>query len=423
MTWTEQFADKVTTAADAAALVRDGDRVMCGLPEPVSFLVALGERSDISGVECYVPAPRSGGAAVAKSSGVELHTSFLTEVLRRSGAPAQVRPIGFSGWAGFARRWQPRIRVVTVAEPLADGTIRPGSSLGASDALVRERARPDDLVIGVVNPGQPQINGDSFKVGDFDFLIPLSSREPRPDYDQRSVPDEIDDFVGAIDELVPNGATLQAGVGGLAEEIMANLSHKTGLGIHTEVFGYGLCRLMESGAVTNADKALFPGQTVCTIALPETYDFAADNPNLRIEAAGTVLHPPNIASNPNVRCINSSIEVDLFGQSNAEMIGGSQFSGVGGQLDFLRACALSDDALAIQVLKSTTGKGQSRIVARLDRNAATGTRYDTHVVVTEYGVAWLRDATITQRAKRLIAVAHPDHRASLTEEAERSGLF
>ena len=423
MTWSEQFSKKLLTAADAAALVHSGDRVMVGIPEPVPFLEALGARADLAEVECFVPAPRHGGVAVTKSGGVSLHTPFLTQILRDAGTPAELRPLGFSAWAGFARRWEPRVRVVTVAEPLADGTVRPGAAMGANDVLIRTRASSDDVVIGVVNPSQPQIKGDAFTVEDFDHFIVLPPGEAAPVYDDRKTPANLDAFVGAIDELVPDGATLQAGVGGLAEAIMDRMHHKRDLGVHTEVFGHGLRSLMESGAVTNAQKVLHPGQSVCTIALPDTYDFSDDNDQVRLEGSSIVLDPGTIATNPNVRCINSSIEVDLFGQSNAEMIGGSQFSGVGGQLDFLRACSLADDALAIQVLPSTTAGGtRSRIVPILGQNAATGTRYDTQVVVTEFGVAWLRDATIRQKAERLIAVAHPDHRAELTDAAQRARL-
>jgi len=424
MTWTEQFASKVATAEDAAALVRNGDKVMCGLPEPTGFLIALGGRTDLENVECFVPAPRNGGAAAATAPGVELQAPFLTEIIRRSGVPVEIRPIGFSGWAGFAKRWKPRVRVITVAEPQPDGTVRPGSSLGASDVLVRSKASSDDIVIGLVNPSQPQILGESFTVEDFDYLIPLPPREPTPEYDSRKVPAEIDNFVGAIDELVPDGATLQAGVGGLAEAVMDRLHHKRNLGVHTEVLGYGLRSLMESGAVTNTNKSLFADQTVCTIALPETYEYAHLNPAIRLEAASTVLNPATIARNTLMRCLNSSLQVDLLGQTNAEMIDGVQYSGVGGQLDFLRACSMTDDGLSIQVLSSTAAGGTiSRIVPRLDVNAATGTRYDTQVVVTEFGVAWLRDATMREKAERLIAIAHPDHQAALTDSAERSGLI
>ncbi|MGF1596324.1 MAG: acetyl-CoA hydrolase/transferase family protein [Acidimicrobiales bacterium] len=423
MTWTDQYAAKLVEPAAAAALVRPGDRVMCGLPEPTVFLDALGARTGLTGVECFIPAPRRGGVAIGRAMGIELQAPFLTQVLRSAAVPVELRPVTFSGWGPFTRRWAPRVRVVTVAVPLADGTVRPGSSIGADDALVRGRSGPDDVVIGVVNPSQPQIPGDAFHVDDFDHLIVLPPGEPPPDYDQRLEPEGLDAFVAAVDELIPDGATLQAGVGALAEAVMSRLGHKRNLGIHTEVFGHGLKTLMEQGAVTNARKGVFAGRSVCTIALPDTYAFVEDNPSMWLAVSDQVLAPTAIARNPDVRCVNSSIEVDLFGQSNAEMIDGTQYSGVGGQLDFLRGCALREDALAIQLLNATTRSGRSRIVPTLGPNAATGTRYDNHVVVTEHGVAWLRDATMAQRAERLIGVAHPDHRAELRQHAERVGLL
>jgi 4-hydroxybutyrate CoA-transferase len=125
-----------------------------------------------------------------------------------------------------------------------------------------------------------------------------------------------------------------------------------------------------------------------------------------------------------MRCVNAVLQVDLFGQGNAEMIDGMQYSGVGGQLDFLRACTMADDALSILVLESTAAHGTiSRIVPHLGRNATTGGRYETQVVITEHGVAWLRDASMRQKAQRLIDIAHPDHRAWLADEARADGLL
>ncbi|MDH4145875.1 MAG: hypothetical protein OEY23_12005, partial [Acidimicrobiia bacterium] len=322
------------------------------------------------------------------------------------------------------RRWEPRVRAVLVAEPTADGIVYPGSTVAADDELVAG-SRPDDaVVIGVVDPNQPRVPGHTYRVEDFDVLVPLPADAARPVYDSRKVSPHLDAFVGALDELIPDGSTIQAGIGAVPDVALAKLTHKRDLGIHTEVFAKGFVDLIESGAVSNASKTNFPGVTVCTICLPETYGYVHENPAVRLERSALVLDPREIAKNRSMRCVNAALQVDLFGQGNAEMIDGVQYSGVGGQLDFLRGCGLADDALSILALESTTAGGAvSRIVPRVEPNAVTGTRYDTQVVVTEFGIAWLRDASMRQKAERLIAIAHPDHRERLRDEAKRSGLL
>ncbi|MGI9612092.1 MAG: acetyl-CoA hydrolase/transferase C-terminal domain-containing protein, partial [Acidimicrobiales bacterium] len=245
-----------------------------------------------------------------------------------------------------------------------------------------------------------------------------------PIFDERREPEHLDAFVGALEELIPDGATLQAGIGGIAERALYRLNGKTDLGIHTEVLGAGLTHLVQTGVATGRRKTVFPDEAVFTISLPESFAAIDRNPQFRIEPARMVLDPALVASNHLMRCINSALEVDLWGQVNAEMIDGEQYSGVGGQLDFLRGCSLSNEALAIHVLPSTAAGGtRSRIVTKIEQNAVTGTRYDTQVIVTEYGIAWLRDATMRQKAERLISIAHPDFRAALTSDAEQAGML
>ena len=424
MSWTDRFAHKVMTLEQAAGLVRNGDRVMGGLPEPAPFLAALGLREDLSGVELFLGAPRSGGVAAAANPGITLFAGFLTEAVRRADARVEVLPVHFSGTPGFIRRWRPRVRVVLVAEPTAEGVVHPGSSLANDDDLVHG-TRPDDaVVIGIVDPNQPRLRGFTYRVDDFDVLVPLPADTAPPFYDLRRISAHLDAIVAHIDDLIPDGATLQSGVGGLPESIMARLGHKQDLGIHTEVMGAGMAQLLGTGAVTNARKTHFPGESIFTIAMPDALDALASHPMARLERAALVLDPREVAKNHQMRCINAVLQVDLFGQGNAEMLGGAQYSGVGGQLDFLRACTFADDALSILVLESTTANGTiSRIVPHIGPNATTGGRYETQVVITEHGVAWLRDASMRQKAQRLINVSHPDHRDWLTEQAKASGLL
>lgn len=425
MDWKARFPDRVRSLEEAVALVRPTDRIMGGMPEPAAFLHALGARTDLEHVELFLSAPRVGGIAAAANDRIELFAPFITQAARQAKAPLQVLPVGFYGWIGFIARWAPRVRVVLVAEPTADGVVRAGGALAADDELVQgRRGRPADaVVIGLVDPNQPQLAGHHYRVEDFDVLVPLGADTPLPRYDERKVSPHLQCFIDALDELVPDEATVQAGVGGIPDLAMARLLHKRDLGIHTEVLGPGLTELWRQGVVTNAAKTHFNDESVFTIALPETWEVAASNRQTRIERAAIALDPRHIAANHRLRCINATLQVDLFGQGNAEMIDGVQYSGVGGQVDFHRACNLAEDGLSILTLESTAAGGTvSRIVPCIEHNAVTSSRYDAHVVITEYGVAWLRDATMAQRARRLIAIAHPDFRAELTEAADRAGL-
>ena len=421
--WTVTHASRLITSIAAAAEVRPGDSIMCGLPEPTQFLYDLAARDDLHDVALFMPTPRKGGVAVARHPGIEVRAPFVSQILRRAGAQSEVVPLRLQDGGGYGRRTAARIRVVQVGIPRLDGTVPAGSVLAGNGGLVHYDRRPDDLVFALVNPVVPMVPGDGFHVDDFDGLIEVPLDGAVPVFDERTPPAELDAFVGALDDLIPDGSTVQSGVGGLTEVAMSAMTHKRDLGIHTEIMCQGLADLMRSGAANGSRKPQYEGRAVFTISLPETFSYIDRNPMCRMTHGNEALDPSVIAANPSMRCVNGAVEVDLLGQVNAEMIGGHQWSGVGGQLDFLRGCQMSDDALAIHLMPATAAGGAaSRIVPRIGENAVTATRYDTQAVVTEFGVAWLKDATVRQRAERLIAVAHPDHRAELTDAAQQAKL-
>ncbi len=426
MGWRERLGDRVISAEQAAALVRDGDGVMLGLPEPVAFLAALAGRPDLRDVAVYSAVANVGAVAAANHPGIRVTTMFSSAVGRPlvNAGTIEFLPLTFHAGAAFVERYAARVSVVVVAPPLADGTVRPGAAMGYDDAIVAGARRRGDLVLGLVIESQPQIPGDAFRIEDFDAFIAVPPDEVAPAV-LRDASEHAPAFAGYLSELIPNGATVQAGIGGVPDPAMGLLLDKRDLGIHTEVLGAGLAGLAAAGVANGSRKSIHKGLTVCTICGPGAVPFAAENPGVRILGARGCLDPRIIAQNSCLRCVNSALEVDLGGQVNAEMMGGAQYAGVGGQLDFFRACRLADDALSILAIESTAAKGTvSRIVPWMrEGHVVTSSRYDVDVVITEHGMAWLRDQSTRRRAEGLIGIAHPDFRGWLTEEAGRLGLF
>jgi acyl-CoA hydrolase len=225
---------------------------------------------------------------------------------------------------------------------------------------------------------------------------------------------------GHVAELVEDGATLQMGIGAIPDAVLAALTGHRQLGIHSEMISDGVLDLVESGVITGELKRVHPGKIVAGFAMGtrRLYDFLDDNPQVVLADIAYVNDTAVIRRNPKVTAINSAVEVDLTGQVCADSIGTYQYSGVGGQMDFVRGAALSAGGKPIIALPSTTSKGISRIVGMLKPGASVvTTRAHVHYVATEYGVANLYGRNLRDRAKLLISIAHPDHREGLEREA------
>ena len=229
-----------------------------------------------------------------------------------------------------------------------------------------------------------------------------------------------------LNPLIPDGSTLQVGIGSVPDVAVSLLVDKKDLGIHTEVLNEGLIELVEKGVATGARKSLHPGKAVCTICAmsDKIRAFVDRNPDILLMSSAEALDPRTIAQNRLLRCINSAFQVDLLGQVDAETIGGFQVAGVGGQLDFFRGASLAEDALTIIVLDSTTSDGNvSRIVPALQRgDVVTATRYDVDYVVTEHGAAQMWGRTTSERARALIDIADPKFRNELESAARELAL-
>jgi acyl-CoA hydrolase len=219
-----------------------------------------------------------------------------------------------------------------------------------------------------------------------------------------------------VASLIDDGATLQMGIGGIPDQVLTNLYGHKNLGIHTEMFSDGIIPLMEKGVINNSQKKLNIGRSVTgfLVGTRKLYDFVHDNPAVRVMDISYVNDTSVIRQNPKVTAINSAIEIDLTGQVCADSIGTYQFSGIGGQMDFMRGASLSEEGKPIIALPSITSKGLSRIVPVLKEGAGVvTTRGHVHWVVTEHGMVNLFGKNLKQRAQALISIAHPDHKEML----------
>lgn len=298
-------------------------------------------------------------------------------------------------------------------------------SLGVSVDITIPAIQTAKLVIAQVNPKVPRTHGDgAIHIRELDFAIEVD--EPIFGHEQPAV-SEIESKIGAnVASLVDDGATLQMGIGGIPNAALKNLGSHKNLGIHTEMFSDGILPLVESGVINGSQKEVKTGKIVTCFAVgsQKLYDFMDDNPLVHMKEAAYTNDTAIIRRNPKVTAINSAIEIDLTGQVCADTIGKMQFSGVGGQMDFIRGASLSEGGKAIIAMPSVTNKGISKISSFLNQGAGvTTTRAHVHYIVTEYGVVNLYGKNLKQRAEALISIAHPDHREHLEKEAfERFSL-
>lgn len=292
-------------------------------------------------------------------------------------------------------------------------------SLGVSVDCTLAAVKSAKYVIAQVNPRMPRTLGDGIlKIDSFDAVVYASHELPEVYQENIS---EIAMRIGEhCASLVEDGATLQTGVGNIPDAVLASLGSHKGLGIHTEMFSDGILSLVEKGVITNEYKKKHRGKTVTSFILGSRrlYDFVDDNPSIAVLGIDYVNDTSVIRTNPKVTAINGAIEVDITGQVCSDSIGTYQFSGVGGQLDFMRGAALSEGGKPIIALPSTTAIGIPRIVSSLKEGAGVvTTRAHAHYIVTEYGIADLYGKNMRQRAKALIEIAHPNHREALEKAA------
>lgn len=289
-------------------------------------------------------------------------------------------------------------------------------SLGTSIDIARAAVDTAKHVIAQVNPLMPRTHGDGFiHVSKISKMVKHEAALPEVDYSSK-----IDDVVARIGHnvasLIEDGATLQLGIGSIPDQVLKNLNSHRNLGLHTEMFSDGVIDLIQSGVINNSQKRLNVGRSVTAFlaGTRKLYDFVDDNPSVRLMDISYVNDTSIIRQNPKVTAVNSAIEIDLTGQVCADSLGTYQFSGIGGQMDFIHGAALSPGGKPIIALPSQTAKCISRITPFLNEGAGVvTTRGHVHWIVTEYGIVDLFGKNLKQRAKALISIAHPDHREAL----------
>lgn len=307
------------------------------------------------------------------------------------------------------------VAFIQVSPPDAHGFC----SLGVSVDVTLPAIQTAKKVVAQINAQVPRTHGDGIvHMNEIDAAVeidvPIFSSHQK---ESSAIEQQIGKRVA---DLIENGATLQMGIGGIPNVVLSNLTNHEKLGIHTEMFSDGILPLVEKGIITGEAKKIKTGKLVTCFAMgsQKLYDFIDDNPLVHFKEAAYTNDTAIIRQNPKVTAINSAIEIDLTGQICADTIGKYQYSGVGGQMDFIRGASLSEGGKAIIALPSVTQNGISKIVPYLKEGAGvTTTRAHVHYIATEYGVVNLYGKNLKQRAKALISIAHPDHRERLEKEA------
>ncbi|MFZ2052632.1 MAG: acetyl-CoA hydrolase/transferase C-terminal domain-containing protein [Candidatus Aminicenantales bacterium] len=431
MSWVDDYKKKLASAEEAVSVVKSGDRVYISgnAATPYVLMKALAARRDeLNDVE-LVHVLLLGDDPLSKPDmeGHFRHNSLFV-------GPADRRAIN-EGRADYVPIFLHQIpSLFTSGQMSLDAAILQVSppdehgfmSLGVEVLASKAAAETAKIVIAQVNDRMPRVLGDSFlHVSRFHKVVETS--EPLPQLEKSPFSD-VERLIGKyIADLIEDGSTLQLGIGGIPDAVLAALAGRRDLGIHTEMVSDGVMEAIEAGIITGAKKTFHPYKVIITFALgsDRLYEFIDNNPVIEAHPTDYVNHPFNVARNDNMIAINSAIEVDITGQVCSDSIGTFIYSGFGGQVDFIRGAAHSKGGKPIIALPSTAKNGEmTRIVPFLKKGAGVvTTRADVRTIVTEYGVAHLWGQNLQERTKALINIAHPRFRADLIREAKARNLL
>lgn len=426
MVWIEEYSRKIVSAEEAIKNIHDNDKVVMafGCSEPrcivramrenyknynnveVINMLLLGETpwvdEEVKGHFRYNSLFASGTNRKAIATGVADYTScYLSEI------PELLREY-----------LKPRVTAMSVTPPDEEGYV----SLGANCDYIETTLSHCHVKIAQVNKYVPYTYGAARKhISEFDFFVECD--EPIPEVPAPPLTDVEMKIGKYCASLINDGDCIQLGIGGIPNAICEELKDKKDLGLHSEMVGDGVVDLIKSGVINNTKKNIDNGKTILGFAFGtrKLFDFLDGNEDVRMVPMDYVNNPVVIAQNDNVVSVNSCLQVDLMGQVVSDTIGLNQFSGVGGQVDFVRGATMSKGGRSVIAMPSTAkGDTISKIVPKItDYSAITTTRNDVNYIVTEFGIAQLKGKTMRERARALIAIAHPDFRDELSEEFER----
>lgn len=431
MNWQKLYQSKLTTVETALAAIESGNRVYIGggAGVPVQLSQGLVSRADelrdveITHILTFAPAPY---VEPQYQESFRVNALFIGHNVRTAvqQGRADFTPVFLSEIPSLFRNGLLPIDVALISVSPADE--HGFCSFGVEVGTTKPAANAARIVIAEINPNMPRTLGDSFihlsrltHIVESDYLLPEA---PQGGGSAQHL--QIGQHIA---ELIPNGATLQMGIGSIPDAVLKAVTNHKDLGVHSELFSDGVIDLVEMGVITCAQKNFHPGKMVAgfLFGTQRLYDFVDNNPLVELHPTDYVNDPYNIARNDKMVAINSAVQVDLTGQVCADSIGPRFYSGVGGQVDFIRGAARSQGGLPIIACQATAKRGElSRIVPMLyEGSGVVTTRNDVHYVVTEFGVASLHGKTVRQRAQALIGIAHPQFRDELTCEARELGYL
>jgi 4-hydroxybutyrate CoA-transferase len=426
MDWHKAYQSKIVSADEAVRAVQSGTRIFltgnCSVPQKLlSALVDYAPNlQDVEICQALTIGPAD-YVAPEMQGHLRVNTMFISGNIRKAvqEGRADFTPVLLSEFPLlFKRQILPLdAALIHVSRPDEHGFC----SLGVEVGLTKSAAEAAKIIIAEVNQQMPRTLGDAFiHISKLKYVVPVDYPLPEMHMGGDGSDDLVDKIAGHIAELIPDGATMQMGIGAIPDAVLKYLYEKKDLGIHTELFSDGVIDLVDAGVLTNARKTLHTGKIAAGFILGSSrlYDWVDDNPLIELHPTEHINDPFVIAQNERMVAINSAIEIDLTGQVCADSIGHKLYSGVGGQLDFIYGASRSKGGVPIIALPSTA-RSFSRIVPALKTGAGVvTTRNHVRYVVTEYGIADLYGKTIRQRAKALINIAHPEFRADLTRQAE-----
>jgi len=424
--WRDEYTQKVTTKEEAISRIVSGSRVVLGhaAGEPIVLVDEMvNQKERLQNVEIVHMVAL--GECKYCLPGMEKHfrhNSLFSGLRTResiSEGRADYTPVYFSEIPRLFRDGilPVDIALIQLSPPDKNGYL----SFGVSIDYTMQAAESAKIVIAEVNKQMPRTIGSNIHISQLDYVV--ETDRPLIEIPLPKITSVEENIGRNVASLVPDQTNLQLGIGAIPDAALEFLQKKNDLGIHTEMFSDGVVDLYEKGVITNKYNNLNPGKFIATFLMgtKRLYDFVDNNPNVE-------MHPVDYTNNimiagkvNNLISINSAIQVDLFGQVCADTIGYQQYSGVGGQVDFVRASSVSPGGKSIIALPSTNRKKTfTRIVSKLDEGACvTTSRNDVHYIVTEIGIADLRGKSVRQRAKALINIAHPDFRNQLKQDFNR----